>query len=193
MNPLSRRQFFATAGSVAGATLATETESARAPNASVTLACADYLRFTPFATGDLKPDDLDLTLLRGPRSEMLRRASSDATISGGEGSMLRHLLRVDQGDRSLVAVPVFPLRNFTIRDIYVRKGSSLTTGTLNGRRIGIYNWAASGAVWYRHLLRYFGQNPASMAWTVGGADRAARIQAPAPLPPNVKNHRPTVH
>ena len=190
MNPLSRRQFFATAGSVAGATLASETEGARSSNASVTLACADYLRFTPFATGDLRPDDLDLTLLRGPRSEMLRRASNDATISGGEGSMLGHLLRVDQGDRSLVAVPVFPLRNFTVRDIYVRKGSPLTTGTLNGRSIGIYNWAASGAVWYRHLLRYFGQNPASMAWIVGGADRPARIQSRAPLPPNVTNAPP---
>ena len=100
------------------------------------------------------------------------------------------MLRVDQGDRSLVAVPVFPLRNFTVRDIYVRKGSPLTTGTLNGRSIGIYNWAASGAVWYRHLLRYFGQNPACMAWIVGGADRPARIQSRAPLPPNVTNAPP---
>ncbi len=190
MNPLSRRQFFRAAGSVAGATLASETKAAPAATPSVTLACADYLRFTPFATGDLRPDNIDLTLLRGPRSEMLRRASNDATISGGEGSMLGHLLRVDQGDRSLVAVPVFPLRNFTVRDIYVRKGSTLTTGTLNGRRIGIYNWAASGAVWYRHLLRYFGQNPSSMAWSVGGTDRPARIPSRAPLPPNVTNAPP---
>lgn len=187
MTPLSRRQFIATAGSVAGATLADEAGAARQSAPSVTLACADYLRFTPFATGDLRPDDIDLTVLRGPRSEMLRRASGDATISGGEGSMLGHLLRVDRGDRSLVAVPVFPLRNFTARDIYVRKDASITPDSLNGRRIGIYNWAASGAVWYRHLLRYFGQDPAAMKWVVGGTDRPARIEARAPLPPYVTN------
>jgi hypothetical protein len=55
-------------------------------------------------------------------------------------------------------IPVFPLRNFTARDIYVAKESTLTPQTLNGRRLGIYNWAASGAVWYRHLVRYFGQD-----------------------------------
>jgi hypothetical protein len=53
---------------------------------------------------------------------------------------------------------VFPLRNFTARDISVAKESTLTPQTLNGRRLGIYNWAASGAVWYRHLVRYFGQD-----------------------------------
>ena len=92
MIPLSRRQFLRTAGSVAGATLASETGGAP----SVTLACADYLRFTPVATGDLRPDTIDLTLLRGPRSEMLRRASNDASISGGEGGLTKRRVSVEE-------------------------------------------------------------------------------------------------
>ncbi|MGH9389897.1 MAG: hypothetical protein ACRD1Z_09790, partial [Vicinamibacteria bacterium] len=100
---------------------------------------------------------------------------------------LQHLLRVDQADRSLVAVPVFPLRNFTARDIYVRKDDSLTPATLNGRRVGIYSWAASGAVWYRHLLRHFGQDPAKMTWIVGGADAPGTVGFLAPFPPHVKD------
>jgi 4,5-dihydroxyphthalate decarboxylase len=101
--------------------------------------------------------------------------------------MLQHLLRVDRGDRSLVAVPVFPLRNFTARDIYTRKGESLTPAALTGRRVGVYSWAASGSVWYRHLLRHLGQNPAKMTWIVGGADSPGKVGSLAPYPPHVRD------
>jgi 4,5-dihydroxyphthalate decarboxylase len=184
MSRLSRRRFFGAAGALAGAAL-TRSEAAGAPR--LTLTCADYLRFTPLATGDFRPKNIELHWVRGPRSEMLSRAATDPAVDGGEASMLGHLLRVDRGDRSLVAVPVFPLRNFTARDVYVRKGSPLTPQTLNGRPIGIYNWAASGAVWYRHLLRYWEQNPSAMKWTVGGTDEPAKVEARSPHPPNVSD------
>lgn len=186
MNKQSRRQFLGSAAFVAGASLVSRREGmARQRGEAVpkiTLTCSDYLRFTPLATGDLRPENVDLTWIRGPRSEMLRRALSDPAVDGGETSMLGHLLRVDRGDRSMVAVPAFPLRNFTAHDIYVQKGSSLTPSQLNGSRIGIYNWAASGAVWYRHLIRYFGQDPAAIKWVVGGTDEPRKIVARAPLP-----------
>jgi 4,5-dihydroxyphthalate decarboxylase len=153
----------------------------------LTLTCADYLRFTPFATGDFRPQDVDLKWVRGPRSEMLRRALADDSVDGGEASMLQHILRVDEGDRSFVAVPVFPLRNFTARDLYVLKGSAVNPETLRGRRIGIYNWVASGAVWYRHFVRYLGQNPSAITWVVGGTDAPAKVDARVPLPKNVTN------
>jgi 4,5-dihydroxyphthalate decarboxylase len=182
MKPVSRRQFLGTAGLAAGASV-TARSVRSAPR--LTLTCADYLRFTPLATSDFRPDDLDLNWVRGPRSEMLRRALEDASVDGGEASMLQHILRVDENDRSFVAVPVFPLRNFTARDLYVRKGSSLDSESLAGRRIGIYNWVASGAVWYRHFVRYLGQNPSAIRWVVGGTDAPAKVAARMPLPANV--------
>ncbi len=194
MTQLSRRQFIASAGSVAGATLvSTKNATARQTGGArpkITLACSDYLRFTPLATGDFQPENVDLLWIRGPRSEMLSRVSSDSSVDGGESSMLGHLLRVDRGDRSMVAVPVFPLRNFTARDLYIMKGSSLTLDKLSGRRIGIYNWAASGAVWYRHFLRHSDQDPASMKWVVGGTDKPTQIVSRAALPSFVANAPP---
>ncbi len=139
----------------------------------------------PLATGDLKPADLDLTWIRGDRNDMLRRATSDPQVDGGESSMAQHIVRVDAGDRSLVAVPVFPLRNFTARDLYTRKGSTLTLAQLSGKRIGIYSWAASGAVWYRHLVRHLGNDYKSIQWIVGGADTAAVPAQVVPLPASV--------
>jgi 4,5-dihydroxyphthalate decarboxylase len=95
------------------------------------------------------------------------------------------VMRLDRGDRTLVAIPIFPLRNFTARDLYTRSGSKLAAETLGGRRIGIYNWAASGAVWYRHLLRYFGHDTAKLTWIVGGPDGPADVRLPDPPLQNV--------
>ena len=115
----SRRQFIATTGCAAGSALAhTVNAGAVAASPALTLACSNYIRFLPIATGDVRPADLALTWVRGDRTEMLRRAADDATIDGGESSMAQHVMRLDRGDRSLVAVPIFPLRNFTARDLY---------------------------------------------------------------------------
>jgi 4,5-dihydroxyphthalate decarboxylase len=67
------------------------------------------------ATGDVRPDGMTLRWIRGDRNEMLRRATQDPTVDGGESSLAQHVMRIASGDRSLVAIPVFPLRNFTAR------------------------------------------------------------------------------
>jgi 4,5-dihydroxyphthalate decarboxylase len=182
MHQLSRRGFLGTAATLASARVdAGRTQEA----AGLTLTCADYVRFMPIATGDVRLTDVPLTWIRGDRSEMLRRATDDPAVDGGETSMAQHVMRLDAGNRSLVAVPVFPLRNFTARDLYTRQGSTLTEKTLAGRRIGIYNWAASGAVWYRHLLRHFGHDITKIAWVVGGPDGPAAVRIPEPPPRHV--------
>src|SRR5258708_29957244 len=131
-------------------------------NLPITLTMADYARLMPLASGDVKPDGIDLTLVLGSegswpkRAEMLSRALSDPAVHGGEGSVAGHWRRIDQGDRSFVGLPIFVLRNFTGRDLYVLKGGPVREPKdLIGRRIGMYNWVASGSVWYRHFPRPF--------------------------------------
>jgi 4,5-dihydroxyphthalate decarboxylase len=188
MSPLSRREFIGATSGAAAAPFVNglrASPQAAAPTSALTLACADYVRFMPVATGDVRPAALTLTWLRGDRNEMLRRATSDPSVHGGETSMAQHLIRVDRGDRALVAIPIFPLRNFTARDIYTVRGSTLSPSTLNGKRIGIYNWAASGAIWYRQLVRFLSQDPAKVQWVVGSPDSATAVTVNVPLPANV--------
>jgi 4,5-dihydroxyphthalate decarboxylase len=182
MERVSRRTFLSIA-SLSGAAVAPVVTTAvaasrRAP--ALTLACSNYVRFLPIATGDIRPKDLGLTWVRGERNEMLRRATDDPGVDGGETSMAQHVQRLDRGDRSLLAIPIFPLRNFTVRDLYTRKGQQIAPGSLTGRRIGIYNWAASGAVWYRHLLRHLGNDTKNIQWIVGGVDGPATVRLPDP-------------
>ena len=147
------------------------------PDLPLTITCADYARVMPLATGEVKPDGVALTLVHGSggswesRAEMLRRALNDPQVQGGEASMAGHLRRIDQGDRSHVALPVFPLRNFTARDIYVRKGGPVAApGDLPGKRVGMYDWVASGSIWYRHFLNFAGVAPESLEWWIGDID-----------------------
>jgi 4,5-dihydroxyphthalate decarboxylase len=189
MPSTSRRRFLATTTAAGAALAATHRGRAGAQEGSgtpaLTLVCSNYIRFLPIAAGDVTPNGVALKWIRGDRTEMLRRAIDDPAVDGGETSMAQHVMRIDRGDRSLVAIPIFPLRNFTARDLYARVESELTPKALAARPIGIYNWAASGAVWYRHLLRHWGLDTTKVRWIVGGPDGPATVRLPEPPLPNV--------
>ena len=160
---------------------------------TVTLTIGDYARLMPLITGAVKPEGIDLRIITSEagswpsRAEMLRRAMQDPAVQGGESSAAQHLYRVEQGDRSLVALPIYPMRNFCARDIYVRKGSPLRgVAELAGARVGSYSYTASGSIWYRHFLRHAGLDPASMQWVIGDVDAPWSTSAPPPLPPGVE-------
>jgi 4,5-dihydroxyphthalate decarboxylase len=158
----------------------------------IRLACADYPRLAPLMIGDVAPEGVDLTLLHGiggdwpARAEMLRRATSDLEVDGGESSMAGYLRRIDNGDRSFVALPVFPLRNFTARDLYVRDdGSIRSPADLVGKRVGMYDWVASGSIWYRHFLTFIGVPPGKLEWWIGDVDKGWSASHHARLPEGV--------
>jgi 4,5-dihydroxyphthalate decarboxylase len=160
----------------------------------VALTCADYARVLPLATGEVRPKDIALTMILGnrgswpARAEMLRRAVQDPEVQGGEWSMAQYLYRIEKGDRRYVGLPVFPLRNFTARDLYVRRdGPVRRPQDLAGKRIGMYGFTASGSIWYRHFLRYLGLDPAAIQWWVGDIDTPwSATPMDTSLPPGVK-------
>ena len=158
----------------------------------ITLTCADYARIMPLATGEVKPEGIALTMILGSRgswparAEMLRRAVQDPAVQGGEWSMAQYLYRIDKGDRRYVGIPVFPLRNFTARDLYIRKGGPIRSAAeLAGKRIGMYSYTASGSIWYRHFLRFIGLEPSAIQWWIGDIDTPWSAPMDQTLPPGV--------
>ena len=164
----------------------------------ITLTCADYGRVMPLATGMVKPKGIALTLILGScgswpaRAEMLRRAVQDPNVQGGEWSMAQYLYRIDKGDHRYVGLPVFPLRDFMARDLYIRRGSPIQRPEdLAGKRIGMYSYSATGSIWYRHFLRFLGLDPESIQWCIGDVD-TPRSAAPTTqsLPSGVSSPPP---
>jgi 4,5-dihydroxyphthalate decarboxylase len=168
------------------------------PETTLTLALADYARIMPLAIGAVAPDGATLHVITGKqgswpdRAALLNRVLTDPSVDAGEGSMGQHLARIGRGDRSFVALPAFPLRNFTARDLYVAKGSAVRTpADLIGKRVGMYSWTASGSIWYRHFLRWCGVEADRIEWLIGDVDvpqisQSAGSVAGGNFPPNVR-------
>ena len=51
---------------------------------------------------------------------------------------------------------------------------------LCGKRVGMYDWVASGSIWYRHFLRFIGVPPDELQWWIGDVDEP-------------KHHQPRLH
>ena len=49
----------------------------------------------------------------------------------------------------------------------------------------MYGWANSGAVWYRHLLEYWGLDINQISWWIGPVDEPVAKTSTMPLPPGV--------
>ena len=106
----------------------------------ITLTCSDYARVMLLrirrdqGRWDRPIPRYQQTRSWTDRQEMMRRAMHDPAVHGGEASMAGQLRRIEQGDRSYIALPIFVLRNFVARDLYVRNDGAIKgPGDLAGR------------------------------------------------------------
>jgi 4,5-dihydroxyphthalate decarboxylase len=151
---------------------------------ALTLATRDYDYIQPLALGDIVADGVELTVLRAFGA--LERFLADPAIEAGEASFSQYVRRVAAGDRSLVGLPAFVMREFRHRCLFVRSGSDLTdVNHVAGRRAGVDAWAASGNVWTRAILREAGVPLDGIRWTVGPVDVGDRPAGAEGLPAHV--------
>jgi 4,5-dihydroxyphthalate decarboxylase len=151
---------------------------------ALTLATRDYDYVQPLALRDIVPDGIELTMVRA--FDALERFLADPTLEAGEASFSQYLRRVAAGDRSLVGLPAFVMREFRHRCLFVRAGSGLTdVSHLAGRRVGVDAWAATGNVWTRAILREAGVPLKGIRWMVGPVDVGERPVSAEGLPAHV--------
>jgi 4,5-dihydroxyphthalate decarboxylase len=102
-------------------------------------------------------------------------------MPAAELSLARQAIRVAHGDGSWVALPAFPLREFPHRFFMVKRGARpRDLGDLKGARVGVGDWAATGATWARVAIAEAGVPVESIRWSVGGVERP--LGTPAAVP-----------
>ena len=154
-------------------------------NLPVTLATRNYAYVLPLATGDVRPDGVDLNLVR-TWDALPRVAANSPEIHGGEASFGRYLLRLASGDRSMIGLPIFLMRGFRQRCFFVRQDSPLRElAELRGTRVGINEWPATGNTWARALLRDQHVPIDSIQWLVGQVSEGYKPVPNDALPPYV--------
>jgi 4,5-dihydroxyphthalate decarboxylase len=128
--------------------------------------------FEPLWDGTVQLDGIELTLeVLGhdqPGAEIPERhlrMFNNLAFDVCEYSSVNYLSSFPLG-LPFTAVPVFPLRRFRQRDIWVSRASGIERPEeLAGKRIGIARWANSALLWHRALLQHeYGVDLASPDW-----------------------------
>lgn len=148
------------------------------PAAPLRLALRDWDWLTPLRLGEVPgAEDVSVAIVDDLPEGLVLDSAFDAV----EMSLAQAAQRVDRGDRSVVALPCFPMRGFRHRCGLVRGDSEIRDFTkLQNRIIGMTGWQDTGSVWIRGILAEAGVTPDTASFRIGKVNAAD--PAPSALP-----------
>jgi 4,5-dihydroxyphthalate decarboxylase len=155
----------------------------------VTLAISEYDHISDLVNGHVVPEGIDLTWLNLQIEETHFRAMAHREFDASELSFGKYASLISQGDTSLTALPVFPLRMARHSSIYVRRdGPVQKPEDLRGKRVGIPEWAQTASVYTRALVMHIYEIPLSaIEWIQAGVNQPGRAEkVTLKLPDGVK-------
>lgn len=156
----------------------------------IRFAAASYDRMMALRTGDVKPEGIDLDFVPIERvREIFDRMGGTAEFDASEFSSTEYIGRVGRGDRTFVALPVFPSRVFRHSFIFVNCNKIFEPKDLEGKRIGTALYTQTAALWIRGALtENYGVDLSGVTWVQGSVESAGVHGSPSP-PPLLKQPR----
>src|SRR5580704_14436672 len=144
---------------------------------NLTLAICDYEHVRELTSGVVRVDGVTLTPLVFPSIEEITfRFTRTLEWDVSELSFGKYTSLTSQGNAPMVAIPVFPSRVHRHSAIYVRGDRGIKTAKdLEGRTIGIPEWAQTAGIYVRGFLaEHYGVDLASINWLQAGVDEPGR-------------------
>jgi 4,5-dihydroxyphthalate decarboxylase len=134
----------------------------------LTFACGPYDRVDAIAKGEVQPAGIDLNYIPidHPR-DIFDRMLGGLEFDASEMSSSEYISRYADGEKDLLAIPVFPSRAFRHNCIAVNTNLVLKPLDLNGKRIGVQRYTMTAAVWIRGALQDAGVDLSSITWVEG--------------------------
>lgn len=155
------------------------------PQLPVTFASGLYDRMVPLATGEVRAKGVSINFLEitHPR-DIFDRMVGNQEFDASELSASEYITRYVSGDRSFIALPVFPSRAFRHSFIAVNINKVRKPSDLNGKRIGVQLYTMTAAVWQRGILQHeYGVDLSSIEWIEGKMEGPGSHGKPSALPP----------
>jgi 4,5-dihydroxyphthalate decarboxylase len=155
----------------------------------VTLACWDYDRTAALASGEVRPEGVELTYLNLPVEETFFRMLRHREFDAAEMSLSSYVISLhDPAGAPFVAIPVFPSRAFRHNGIYVNAASGIESpADLRGRTVGLAEYQLTANVWIRGILaEHYGVAVESVRYRTGGQHQPGRVAKVAhDVPPEI--------
>lgn len=155
----------------------------------LSLACGDYDRHRGLWDGSVRPEGIELAVLRLSPEEIFWRQVRHADFDVSEMSLGNYLIERSRGVERFVAIPVFPSRAFRHNSLFVNVNAGVERPEdLRGKRVGVPEYAMTAAIWVRGLLLHdYGVRPEEITWVTGGLLRPGREERmELRLPPGVR-------
>jgi len=144
----------------------------------LTLAIGDYEHVRDLATGRVKPEGIELTVLMCNIEEIIHRFLDRLEWEVSEMSMGNLASYLSRDDRRMVALPIFPSRVFRQSAFFVRTdGPVRRPEDLAGRRIGVPQWSQTATVYARGWLNHQIGIPLNrIEWLQAGVNAPGRVE-----------------
>ena len=145
----------------------------------LTLAISDYEHVREITQGIVRADGITLTPLIFPSIEEITfRFTRNLEWDVSELSLGKYTSLTSQGAAPMVAIPVFPSRVHRHSAIYVHRDRGITTAKdLEGRAVGIPEWAQTAGIYVRGFLAEdYGVDLAKIRWLQAGVDQPGRTE-----------------
>src|SRR5262245_30941674 len=162
-----------------GAALNVQVEPSGIASVHLTLAVVDYEHVREIAQGNVRADVIRLTPLIFPSIEEITfRFTKNLEWDVSELSFGKYISLTSQGTAPMVAIPVFPSRVHRHSAIYVRADRGIkTTKELEGRTVGIPEWAQTAGIYVRGFLaEEYGVDLGKIRWLQAGVDEPGRTE-----------------
>lgn len=145
----------------------------------LTMAMNHYDHVQDMATGRVKPEGIDLTVINHGPEEIFHRFLFGFEWQVSEISMGMSTSRISQGDAPFVLIPIFPSRVFRHSSIYMLKdGPVKTPDDLKGARIGVPEWGQTAGIYTRGwMVHTAGVGLDEVTWYQSGINDPGRQEA----------------
>jgi len=155
----------------------------------LTAALSDYDHVRDFTSGVVRAQGITLVPLTIRPHEIFFRFMTNHEWEVSEMSFGGYCSMVAEGDRSAIAIPVFPSRIFRHSSIFVRAdGRVKKPEDLAGKRIGVPEWGMTAVIYIRGwVMHQLGIPLQKIEWFQGGLNEPGRTEKIVPvLPPGTK-------
>jgi 4,5-dihydroxyphthalate decarboxylase len=145
----------------------------------LTLAVCDYEHVREIAQGLVRADGITLTPLIFPSIEEITfRFTRSLEWDVSELSFGKYISLTSQGNAPMLAIPVFPSRVHRHSAIYVRRDAGIGTAReLEGRTVGIPEWAQTAGIYVRGFLaESYGVDLGKIRWLQAGVNEPGRTE-----------------
>ncbi|MFQ5851416.1 MAG: PhnD/SsuA/transferrin family substrate-binding protein [Candidatus Binatia bacterium] len=142
----------------------------------LTLACEQYDRTDALREGKIEPEGINLIYLPLSPQETFWRMIRHMDFDVAEMSLAAYIIARSRGETRIIAIPVFPSREFRHSAIYINVNSRIAKPEdLKGKRVGVPEYQLTAVVWARGILQKdYGVDPRDICWLTGGQEQPGR-------------------